>query len=257
VLEHIKEEERINLTDTDARIMKDKAAFDCSYNCQGGTTLEGIIVSAFVSTSAGDKAQLLPLIEQTEQNTNEKITNALADSGYSSYEVYEKLEEQNITAYVPDQLHNQQTKRNADLFDRSNFTYDKQNDQYICPQGKGLHFERVYQNKKQHQKSRLYSTSECLLCPLKSQCTKGNKRYINRELREHLREKVRQRLTTPEGKALYRKRMQTIEPIWGNLKENKKIRRFNLRGKEKVNAEFLLHCLSHNITKIYKHKTAA
>ncbi len=257
VLTRIKEAEKINLTDNDAHIMKDKTGFNYSYNCQAGTTLDGIIVSAFATTSAGDKVQLLPLIEQTEQNTNEKITNALADSGYASYQVYERLEEKNITAYIPDQQYNQQEKRNADLFDRSNFTYDEQNDTYICPQGKELHFERVYQNKKKHQKSRLYSTSECLTCPLKSQCTKGNKRYINRELREPLREKVRQRLNTPEGKALYRKRMQTIEPIWGNLKENKKIRRFNLRGKEKVNAEFLLHCLSHNITKIYKHKTAA
>jgi len=256
-LEQIKEEEKLNLTDTDARIMKDKTGFGSNYNCQAATTLEGIIVGAYVSTSASDKAQLIPLIEQVQENTNEKITNALADRGYSSYDNYEKLEAQNITAYIPDQEEHLQATRSADKFDRSNFTYDQEHDQYICPQGKELHFERIYEHKKKKQKSKVYSTNECFTCPFKHNCTKGNKRSINRELREPLREKVRQMLNTPQGKALYRKRMHSIEPIWGNLKENKKIRKFNLRGKEKVNAEFLLHCLSHNITKIYKYKTAA
>jgi transposase len=257
VLEHIREEETINLTDPDARIMKDKTTFTSCYNCQAATTLDGIIVSAFVTTSAGDKKQLLPLIDQAQQNTNETINNVLADSGYSSYEVYEKLKEQNITAYIPDQLSNLQEKRKENLFDRSRFHYNEQNDSYTCPQGKELHFHEMYFNKKQQQKARIYTTSECLACPMKSQCTKGNRRYINRELREPLREQVRELLNSPHGKALYRKRMQTIEPIWGNLKENKKVRQFNLRGKEKVNAEFLLHCLSHNINKIYKNKIAA
>ena len=257
VLAQIKEEEKVNLTDTDARVMKDRSGFNSNYNCQAATTLEGIIVGAYVSTSASDKAQLLPLIDQVQENTNETVMVALADRGYSSYENYEKLEEQNITAYIPDQEEHLQATRKADIFDRSNFAYNQQNDYYICPQGKKLHFERVYEHKKKKQKSRVYTTKDCFICPLKQACTKGNRRYIHRELREPLREKARQRLDTWEGKALYRKRMQSIEPIWGNLKENKKIRRFNLRGKEKVNAEFLLHCLSHNITKIYKHKTAA
>src|SRR5436190_3158959 len=257
VLAQIKEEEKINLTDTDARVMKDSNGFSSNYNCQAATTLEGIIVGAYVSTSASDKAQLLPLIEQVQENTKEKTTEALADRGYSSYDNYEKLEEQNITAYIPDQGEHLQATRSADKFDRSNFIYDQEHDKYISPQGKELHFERIYEHKKKKQKSRIYTTNDCFTCPLKQSCTKGNKRYIHREFREPLREKVRQQLNTPQGKALYRKRMHSIEPIWGNLKENKKIRKFNLRGKEKVNAEFLLHCISHNITKIYKYKAAA
>ena len=257
VLAQIKEEEKINLTDTDARVMKDSNGFSSNYNCQAATTLEGIIVGAYVSTSASDKAQLLPLIEQVQENTKEKITEVLADRGYSSYDNYEKLEEQKITAYIPDQGEHLQATRSADKFDRSNFIYDQEHDKYICPQGKELHFERIYEHKKKKQKSRIYTTNDCFTCPLKQSCTKGNKRYIHREFREPLREKVRQQLNTPQGKALYRKRMHSIEPIWGNLKENKKIRKFNLRGKEKVNAEFLLHCISHNITKIYKYKAAA
>lgn len=256
-LEQIKDEEKLNLTDGDARVMKDKSGFSSNYNCQAATTLEGIIVGAYVSTSASDKAQLMPLIEQVQENTNEKITEALADRGYSSYDNYEKLEAQNITAYIPDQGEHLQATRSADKFDRSNFTYDQQGDKYICPQGKELHFTGINKSIKHKQQARVYTTNECLTCPFKQDCTKGNKRSIYQELREPLREKVRQRLNTSQGKALYRKRMHSIEPIWGNLKENKKIRKFNLRGKEKVNAEFLLHCLSHNIVKIYKHKAAA
>ena len=257
VLSQINEDERINLTDADARIMRDKSGFSPNYNCQAATTLEGVIVGAYVSTSASDKAQLLPLIDQVQQNTNEPVQSALADRGYSSYENYEQLEAKNITAYIPDQLEHLQARRKADVFDRSNFNYNQQDDYYTCPQGKHLHFDNEHHDKKRKQKSRIYTTDDCHLCPLKQECTKGSRRYIHRELREPLREKVRQRLLTREGQALYRKRMQTIEPIWGNLKENKKIRRFNLRGKEKVNGEFMLHCISHNISKIHKHKIAA
>ena len=46
--------------------------------------------------------------------------------------------------------------------------------------------------------------------------------------------------------------MYTIEPIWANIKFNRKFKMFSLRGLEKVNAEFQLMCTAMNICKLHK-----
>jgi len=253
-LTQIKGDEKRNLTDGDALLIKSHGEIKPNYNCQSGVTEDGIIVSAYVTNAASDKEQLLPLIKQAEQNTDEPTTNILADSGYSSYENYELLELQNKTAYIPDQEYALQSKRKQDPFDRSNFTYNAEEDKYICPQGKDLIFRGLWLHKKNKQKTKVYISKSCSDCPVKNQCTKGKSRQIYQELREHLRTQARHLLDSQEGKKLYKKRMHTIEPVWGNLKHNKKIKMFSLRGIKKVNGEFLIHCICHNISKIHKQR---
>ncbi len=60
------------------------------------------------------------------------------------------------------------------------------------------------------------------------------------------------RLNTPEGKALYKQRKQTVEPVFGIIKKVLGFRRFSMRGKEKVETEWTLVCLSYNLKKIFK-----
>ncbi len=60
------------------------------------------------------------------------------------------------------------------------------------------------------------------------------------------------RLKTPEGKALYKQRKQTVEPVFGIIKEVLGFRRFSMRGKEKAETEWCLVCLSYNLKKIFK-----
>jgi len=52
------------------------------------------------------------------------------------------------------------------------------------------------------------------------------------------------------GRHIYSKRLGTVEPVFGNLESNKGLKRFTLRGKDKVNAQWLLYCMVHNIEKI-------
>jgi transposase len=61
---------------------------------------------------------------------------------------------------------------------------------------------------------------------------------------------MRARLQTPEGQAGYRLRKQTVEPVCGQLKERRGLRRFLLRGLAKVQGEWGLWCLTHNLLKI-------
>jgi len=67
---------------------------------------------------------------------------------------------------------------------------------------------------------------------------------------------MRQRLLSEEGKAKYKKRMFTIELIFGHLKFNLGYRDFLLRTLMKVRGEFFLMCIGHNLKKIFGHRPA-
>jgi len=68
------------------------------------------------------------------------------------------------------------------------------------------------------------------------------------------RQQIRELLDSPAGKALYKLRQQIIEPIFGNIKHNLKYTMLHLRSLKKVNAEWELICLTHNIKQIWKLK---
>jgi transposase len=61
---------------------------------------------------------------------------------------------------------------------------------------------------------------------------------------------MRAKLRTPEGRAAYAKRKETVEPVFGQIKERRRLRRFLLRGLAKVAGEWTLWCLTHNLGKI-------
>ncbi len=64
-------------------------------------------------------------------------------------------------------------------------------------------------------------------------------------------EKMRHKLHTPEGRAVYKMRKAVVEPVFGQIKEARGFRRFLLRGLEKVRAEWQLICATHNLLKLY------
>ena len=61
---------------------------------------------------------------------------------------------------------------------------------------------------------------------------------------------MRQAIDSRQGRALYSQRLGTVEPVFANLRHNKKLTRFNLRGKNKVNTQWNLYCMVHNIEKL-------
>ena len=67
---------------------------------------------------------------------------------------------------------------------------------------------------------------------------------------------MRDKLTTEEGKAIYKKRESTVETVFGIIKSVLGFRGFSLRGLEKVSGEWGLVCLSHNIKRLHTLKIA-
>ena len=65
-------------------------------------------------------------------------------------------------------------------------------------------------------------------------------------------EQMREKLKTAQGHAVYKMRKAIVEPVFGQIKEVRGFRRFSLRGKEKVAAEWQLICLTHNLLKLFR-----
>ena len=59
-----------------------------------------------------------------------------------------------------------------------------------------------------------------------------------------------EKIDSEEGRKIYPRRMAIVEPVFGNIRSNKRLDRFTLRGKIKVNIQWLLYCMVHNIEKI-------
>lgn len=96
---------------------------------------------------------------------------------------------------------------------------------------------------------------DCVACPLRKSCLLNGNRKTRTllipvgKVEETLREMMKAKIDLPESKKIYGKRMHIVEPVFGNIRHNKGMNRFILRGKARVNAQWLLYCAVHNIEK--------
>jgi len=247
--------EKVNLTDKDSRLMKDKKkVIEPGYNGQLAVDeKEQVIVAADVVNEATDHGQLAPLIEAVEKNMGRLPEEGSADAGYSSYDNLEYVDQKDLDMYMPDNFQEALDKKSEEekRYDKSRFEYDKVNDLYWCPEGKVLSLYTKVPREGQ-EPMRLYRGEGCDSCLSRAQCTKGRSRTVWRDGREDLMAAMRDKLRTPEGKKTYQKRMYTVEPVFGNIQGNRGKIMMSLRGRVKVKGEFLLMCLVHNIQKIVR-----
>jgi len=269
IREKLKDRKSINLTDTDAGVQKDKFRKVAGYRSQAAVdSRKQIIIANNVTSKAVDTQELLPMTDQAIENIKrlksiearkdtkkEKIT-LLADSGYSSGENLAELEKRNsIEPYIPDMRYQGKQRGRktdeGDEFHSSKFTYHKEENYCVCPEGKTLNFSKIIRH---HNKEYLlYKASNCKRCRHFQDCANGRKsKYIWISKDRHFVERMRQKLSTDEGRRIYKRRKTTVEPVLGNLSQNLGFREFLLRGLEKVRGEYSLMCTAHNILKITK-----
>jgi len=210
---------KINITDHDARYMKERnGCIRTNYNAHASVDEENqFIVACDVTTECNDKKQLVPMVEKSEKN---------------------------LEALIDDPA-KQRVDNDNFKYDKVNFKYNSETGSYICPEGKLLHLSTSTEEKS------TYKCKECMECPVKLECAKKAKyKQLSRGEHEHLIEKNRAKLISDEGRKDYQKRMHTVEPVFGNIKFNLGFRQFLVRGLTKVNGEFNLMCIAHNIKKI-------
>lgn len=250
--------QKASLTDPQSAQMRNHGQVLPHYSCQISADVENkIIVAADVSRSPADCHQLVPQLDQVQQNTGEQPGKVLADNGYYTIENLVELERRGIEGYLPNgpqardaKLRSQGKEVPDRPFERSTFRYDKEKDIYLCPLGRELSRRgNIRRGRIRYQAQ----ASSCKDCPHKPECSpKRVSRSITRSVDEAAVETMRLRLESEEGKAIYQKRY-SIEPIFAWFKWARGFRRFHLRGKDGVLQELRLLCIGHNIKQIMKY----
>jgi Transposase and inactivated derivatives len=232
-----------------------------AYNVQIGT--EGQFVVGFsVHGRAGDTSCLIPHLERLRTQLGRLPQNVVTDAGYGSEENYAYLEQHKLGNFVKYNTFYQDTHhyRKAETirkhqFRAENFGYDPDKDEFICPAHQRLHFQYAsnYTTDNGYRTDRRnYECFQCGQCPLKAECTKakGNRKIrISFRLLEYRRQ-ARANLTSEGGQRLRAARSTEVETVFGIVKHNMGFRRFHLRGQEKVNTEWGLVSIAHNMKKM-------
>lgn len=244
-------ESRINLTDNDSHVMKNKQALLPAYNMQTAVDdASNVIVAMDVTTEENDYHQLIPMVDQVIHNTADKPKVISADPGYATFENYAYLNKNGLYGLIPDSMHFIETHGKTKYYPKSQFVFDQEHDWYTCPAGRRMNFVRIQMDSKK-QPLKLYQ-GNCSWCPLHLSCTKSSKRSITRHPQEELKDEMRKKLATPRGQKEYKKRITVAEGPFGNLKVNKRWIQLSHRGLKKVKGECLLHVIGHNLGVISK-----
>lgn len=253
-------------TDHDATFMRMKedhmknGQLKPGYNVQIGTENQ-FITGYSIHQRAGDTSCMKEHLEIVKEMLGGKLPgNVIADAGFGSEENYEYLEENNIEHYVKyNTFHKEASKKwKEDITKVQNFQYDEEKDEYICGYGRPLVFMYEYRRKSDNgfvSIIRVYECLNCAGCPYRERCVKSGDPYanrrinINRKLNEY-KEKARQNLCSEKGLKMRSLRPVEVESVFGDIKGNFGVRRFSLKGLEKVNLEWGLHCIAHNMRKM-------
>jgi transposase len=257
---------KINVTEPDAFMMNMVNGHQNlpAYNGQISIDTETQIIGANdVVQDRNDAHQFKQQHKNIEKNLgHDPDREYTTDSGYHGLEQLEYVEENQINAVIADKNPNSRSQSkllnphktvNKNKFDRSDFTFNQQENYYQCPVGKKLVYTETI--KSHGRRSRKYKCFECAECQYLKKCISENSkdymRQIARDEKENLAEKMYKRTQTEYGKSKFLKRKYTVEGVFGNLKENMGFRRFRLKGLSSVQGEFNLMCIAHNINKIH------
>lgn len=241
----------VSSTDKESRMMKMGGRIRPGYNVQAAVDTEAqIIVAVGVTQSENDHGQLPDILEDVEANLGLSPDVVLADTGYSDEETLRAMDEAGQEALIPPTEHPR--NKSNDLFSSRCFLPVEEKDAYICPAGRELSFSG--EHKTGSGRYREYSAHGCKGCSFHKECVRKGRgsRRISVSVISELRDGMREKLKTPEGKEFYKLRMQTVEPAFGQIKANRQFGRFLLRGMEGARAEIALICLAHNLMKCVK-----
>lgn len=247
----------VSITDPESRFMKNKKKHtELSYNSQITVDHDsGIILANDVNQDCTDHNQLQPQVEMTEENLDglPEWTKVSMDNGYYSGANLRYLEGKGLDGYIPDGKQAQEHKgKNLgdNPYSKDKFEYEEEKDQFICPNGEVLSRkgEYDYNGKSVY----TYYGANCGECSFRSECAgEGKIRKITSDGYEGERRRMVAKMRSEAGKEEYKKRKETVEWPFGNIKQNMKFREFLTRGIEKVRVEHNLVCTAHNLKVIW------
>jgi transposase len=280
-----------NVTDNQSAKMPTSHGVIQGYNAQALVDAKHQIIVHAEAFSSQDHENLAPMMvgakksmqavgEDENYFEGKQIT---ADSNYHSYTSLALCKAEGLDAYIPDiqfrkrdqrfarqqrfkdgihprQRVGKQENRKEAIFTKADFFFDKSKQVYICPHGKVLscnaHGHRI-----RHRVYDIYRArqEDCASCPLRLKCL--SKPHM---LRKYLVippesqpvtlvDEMKAKIDSPQGRLIYARRLAIVEPVFANICVQKRLDRFTLRSKVKIDVQWKLFALVHNIGKIYNY----
>jgi transposase len=247
-----------------------------------------IIVEAQAHGTGSEQALLMPVVEATTRlRTDETVITA--DAGYHSEANCKALTEGGIEAYLCDNDYRRRDERFADqdqhrakpepLYDKSSRTervrlfrpadFDLAEDRShcVCPAGRRLYSNGSNCTFNGYAAIKFQGAQrDCVPCALRTRCLRTPEKTKTRQVafflgrapgQEKHADRMKTKIDSDLGKQMIARRFATVEPVFGNLRHNKRLDRFTLRGQRKVDAQWKLYCLTHNIEKLAHHGYAS
>ena len=237
-----------------------------------------IIVGAEAFGQGPENNLLEPMIEIVAENLGDDYVQSAkmtADSGFHCKDSVDYCFDENIDAYLADgnfrkrdprfidRDRYQPKARKAKWFKSEDFDYDPETGGCRCPAGNAMwpSGRRVIEGNEYA--SFTGYLNKCLDCPLQKQCMRKPVKSCGRQVSIKLMrqnksglssiDRMKEKIDSDRGRHIYSKRLGAVEPVFGNINTTKRLNRFSLRGKTKVNAQWLMYCMVHNIEKIQRY----
>lgn len=257
-------------TDHDAIFMRMKEDYMGNGQLKPGYNVQIATENQFITNygiyqTAGDTGTFIPFLESFKERYGIKSDEVIADSGYGSEQNYEYLLKEETVPYVKYNYFHMDIKKHnkckSDIFKLSPLFYKEDEDCYICPMGQKMTF-RYEKNTKSdlgyEKRLRVYEAQDCSHCNMRAACCPKRKSRnkiieVNRKL-EGYKSMVRELLTSEKGLEHRSKRPIEPEAVFGQIKYDCGFKRFRLKSVPKVNIEYGLVAIAHNLRKYIKMK---
>jgi transposase len=265
--------------DTDSTVMPNKeGGYAPNYTpvvATDGTA--NFIVDCDVIPGPNEQNELLPSADRIEENFGQKIDNLSADKAFGTGANLAGMEARNVNFHTPVESPSPQEgnpakredprqpvpeadwpklpRNDKKKFAKCCFVYDPATDVYFCPMGKEMPYRETKKAEgSQGQKSyRIYGSKDCANCPLNKECLdpKAKRgRTISRDAYEPQRERMHAKMQTEAERNIYNRRMHIGETPFAIIKNILEVRRFLLRGLEKVRTEWCWVCTAYDLKKL-------
>jgi len=273
-----------NVIDNESAKMPSSHGVVQGYNAQTLVDSKHQVILAAEAFASQDHENLEPMLQGAKKNVaaigkdetwfqGRQLT---ADSNYHSFKNLSVCRDEQLDAYIPDIHFRKRDPRFAEqprfqhglhgrqrpapkptLFTTSDFSFDPTRQVYLCPQGKVL----TCRARNQVNRFRTYDiyqarAQDCAACPLRSRCLSKpttSRRYLSVQVgtQPNLIDAMKAKIDTQQGKQIYARRLGIVEPVFANICVHKRMHRFTLRSKLKVDVQWGLFALVHNIGKIH------
>lgn len=278
-----------NLTDNDSAKMKTSHGVIQGYTAVTAVDDKHQVVVHAEAFGMGQENALLPeVLEATREHFKAlgqydalQGVAVTADAGYHSEITLQKLAAQAIDGYVadtnfrkrdprfaeayqhkPEEKRRLPGERRSKWFAAEDFIFSRPDLSCVCPNGASLKLSTKNAVIKGHRAIVFEGTRDlCSSCALRAQCLRKPDVSPYRQVaffqgKAHEpyphTHAMKQKIDSARGRAIYSRRLGTVEPVFAHLR-GRGLQRFTLRSRRKVDAQWKLYCLVHNIQKIRRY----